>query len=816
MTSWANYMNKEELFPHELNHLDYLREHAGECTLFLKRDDESFPLKETCSITLIGNGVRHTVIGGTGSGEVNTRYKPNIEEAFKEAGFNISSTQWLDEYDIYREKLEKDFINEVKKEAKEHHTIAASYSMGKVPYEKDYEFPIIGDHEVAIYVLSRNEGEGADRKLIKGDVYLTDSEIRDIHYLNEHYSKFLLVLNIPSVIDLSEVKDVKNILLLSQLGSVTSEVLVDIVLGKINPSGKLVDTFANISDYPYIDTPISEDETKYLEGSYVGYRYFSSKDIKPLFPFGFGLSYTKFEHKVTGYSLDGDKVHLKVNVSNHGSYPGKEVIQVYLSSNSGARPKLELVAYKKSKELQPKESELLFIEFSLRDFPIYKEDIASYVLEKGSYIVKVGNSSEDLEDIFAISNKEDVIIRKVRNSFDKVDFTDLVIDRVESKINVPVFELDHTSIKCEEIDYLPKGNDEIPEFVSNLKDDELILLCLGDYKTGVRGLIGQSCSKIVGGAGETSLRINSLDEYVTMVDGPAGIRICQEYVINNKGEFPVKGDSIWTSLENYLPSPLPYFLSYKRNLNKKGSHVIQACTALPIATAVAQSFSNDFQSRFGRIIKEEMEIYDIDVWLAPALNIHRHILCGRNFEYYSEDPLVSAIAASNIVNAVQENKSKAVTIKHFACNNIESNRINNNSIVSEKAIREIYLPAFEKTIKWSNPKAIMASYNLINGIHSAEHSGLLQDILRTEWSYKGLVMTDWIKSGQTYKKHNMYPAAYASHNLKHGTNICMPGSKDDIKDIKNALKEGYLSRSELENSATVVFNFIKSLKGSGK
>ena len=808
-------MNKNyDFLPHELKHMNYVKDNAHECSLFLKRDD-SFPLEKPTEITLIGNGVRHTIIGGTGSGAVNVRYKESIEEAFINAGFKISSTDWLNSYDKEYEQNQIDHIKFVKKEAKLHHTMAAAYAIGKVPLERDYEFPIIGNHEIAIYVLSRNAGENSDRRLEKGDVYLSDTEIRDILLLNRTYKKFLLVLNTPAVIDLAPVMEAKNILLLSQLGSLTGDVLVDIILGKKNPSGKLTDTWANIKDYPYISTPINDDETRYLEGIYVGYRYFESKGIDVLFPFGFGLSYTDFEFKFIEFSNSNDEFNLKVNVTNVGKYSGKEVVQVYMSGPS-IRACKDLLGYKKSKELKPKESEELEIKFILSEFARYDESLQAYVLDKGQYLIQVGNSIKNVVDAFAIEIKEDITVKKVKNVFAKPDFDDLKIDREEVKISnsFPKVVLSAKNFKTETVSYKNSYEITVPKFVKGLTIDELIHLCLGDYKGGIRGMIGDSCSAVPGGAAETTLRIESLSKSVTFVDGPAGLRLIPEYVVNDKGTFSLASDSIWEVLNKYLPAPLPYLLSYERNIKKKGSRVVQLATALPIATALAQSYNPTFIEGCGRLVKEEMELYGVDVWLAPGVNIHRHILCGRNFEYYSEDPLVAGLAASAMINGVQKGSSKATTIKHFACNNLETNRVNNNSMVSERAIREIYLPAFHRAIKYSNPKSIMTCYNLIDGIHGAEHRGLLIDILRTEWGYDGLVMTDWITSGQVYKKGNKYPAAYASHNLKNGNNICMPGNKKDIKDIKKALKSGYLTREDLENSGAVVFNFINSVKKS--
>ena len=806
-------MNKNyDYLPHELAHLSFLKENAFECALFLKREDDSFPLSEPTNITLIGNGVRHTVIGGTGSGAVNVRYEENVESAFLNEGFTISSTDWLNHYDEHYKNRKKEFIKQIKKEAKEKKQIAASYGMGKIPNETDYEFTIFGDHEIAIYVLSRNAGEGSDRQLIKGDIYLSDTEIRDILLLNRTYKKFLLVLNTPGVIDLSPVLDVKNILLISQLGSLTGNVLVDIILGKKNPAGKLTDTWANISDYPYINTPIKEDDAEYKEGSYVGYRYFSSKNISPLFPFGFGLSYSKFNYQLIEYSLNKDEVTLKVKVTNLGPLPGKEVIQVYISAPK-ARPLVELVAFKKSQLLDNKESEELEIKFKLSDFPIYDETKEAYLLEEGNYIVKIGNSSINLYPVFSLHLKEEVIIKQVKNVFDKPPFNDLVILKEEAINNLKVIELDRKDFPYQKVEYLDRYQEDIPPFIKGLSVDQLILLSLGDYKTGITGAIGQSCSTVLGGAGETTLRIEGLNETINMVDGPAGLRLVREYIVNKRGAFISSPESISMLLDDYLPFPLNHLVSYRRNLHKKGSKVIQIATAIPIATALAQSFNYDFIKECGRLVREEMEIYGVDVWLAPGMNIHRHILCGRNFEYYSEDPLLTSVCASAITDAIQENPTKSVTVKHFACNNQETNRMKNNSLISEKAIREIYLFAFEKVIRNSGPRSIMTSYNLINNYHASEHHGLIVDILRSEWGYKGLIMTDWVATEKEDSKTNIKRNAAASRNLKNGNNICMPGNKKDIKDIKNALKANYLTKEDLEISSSIVYNFISKIKG---
>ena len=806
--------NLESLLFHEKKHLSFLKDNAGECTLFLKRDDDSFPLEKPCSITLVGNGVRHTIIGGTGSGAVNTHYQETIEEAFLSTGFINSATDWLDAYDKFKIDNDKDFVKSVKKEARKNHTIAAAFSMGKVPLEGNFSYPIKGDKEAAIYVLSRNGGEGSDRKLEKGDILLTDSEIKDILYLNREYKKFLLVLNVPGVIDLEPVLEVRNILLLSQLGSLTGEILVDIVLGKTNPSGKLSTTWARTNDYPYINTPIDRDECLYKEGIYVGYRYFASKDIKPLFPFGFGLSYSKFEHKVLDVNNSGDTIRVKVNVKNISNYAGKEVIQTYLSHNGDKRAKYNLVAYIKTPVIEPHKDAIVELSFKLSDFPIYDTDKQAYVLEDGDYLISVGNSVDSLIPLAVISLDNEVTVRQAKNVFKSPKFEDL---KIESNIEYDISKLKHLKIDShliftENTGYLLEKQTKFSDFINGLSTKQLALISMGDYKKGLTGLIGQSCSLIVGGAGETTLKVKGLDKALNMVDGPAGLRMKLEYVVNKHGEYPTTSDSIWEGIKPYIPSFLTYFLDPTRNKKKKGSKVIQSATALPIATAIAQSFNNDFALNCGRLVKEEMEIYGVDIWLAPGMNIHRSILCGRNFEYYSEDPLLSAFMASGITLGVQENPNKVVCVKHFAANNQETNRLNNNSGVSEKALREIYLSGFEKVVKTAKPKTIMSSYNLADGIHTAEHRGLLIDILRCEWGYKGIVMTDWIKSGQVYNKHSIYPASYASKSIKNGVNLCMPGSKADVKDILRGIKKGVLSVEDLRENATKVVEFIHSIE----
>ena len=804
------------LLAHELKGFNAVKEVAPECTLFFKRDN-SFPIKEPCKVVLVGSGVRHTVKGGTGSGDVNSRFFMNIEDAFTDAGFEVTSKSWLDDYDNYKKESFPKHVKRVKKEAKEIGMIAAAYSVGRFNYDEEFDFQVERfEGDIAIYVLSRDAGEGHDRELIKGDVYLTDGEIRDILYLNERFEKFMLVLNVSGVVDLEPVKEVRNIFYLGQLGVATSQTLVDIVLGKSYPSGKLTTSWSKISDYSYIKEFGDFHETRYHEGIYVGYRYFDINKVDVSYPFGFGLGYTDFEVECLDAKADGLKINLKVKVTNTGLFRGREVVQAYLSSPKGRldKPEKILCGFIKTEELNPKESTLAKLSFKLTDFPNYDEEKEAYVLEGGIYTVKIGNSSRNLSKAVRLNLGEELIVRQVKNQFPKQDFEDYKFESEDEEENdTKIIDLDTSNFKTKTAIYTEKYEKTPNKFVIDMSEKELIHLAVGDYKGGINGMIGQSCSQVPGGAGETSLRVRGL-ESLTMVDGPAGLRLINEYVVTPKGTYEISEDSIWKQIKHYLPGILVKLLDKEKNKKKEGTRVYQLTTAIPVATSLAMSFNPYVLHYMGRLVNSEIEMYGVDIWLAPALNIHRSILCGRNFEYYSEDPYLSAICAASMTAGVQDHSNKIVTIKHFCCNNQESNRTNSNSMVSERALRELYLYGFEKTIEWANPHSLMTSYNLVDGEHTSQNKNLVTHILRNEWGYNGLVMSDWITTGSMNYKKSRYPGINASKQLLAGVNLTMPGAKSDIKDIKKALKRNEVSIEDLRNNAQIVYEWVKRIKNS--
>ena len=798
---------------HEIKHYKELADVASECTLFLRREDNTFPLKDFKKVALFGNGARKTVRGGTGSGAVNLHHFVNIEEAFENAEIEIVSKDWLDAYDEIQRKRKPAFVERNKKEAKENNVSAVVYSIGCILEEGEYDLNLDYDADFAIYVLARNAGEGQDRRPIKGDLYLTDTEIRTIKYLNEHYEKFLLVLNTPSVVDISPVLDIKNILLLSQLGNVTGTILLDIIRGDKYPSGKLSTTWAKREDYPYYEEFGNRDNTNYKEGIYVGYRYFITEGVKTTFEFGYGLSYTNFDIQFKIVSNEKDIITVNVKVKNTGKHLGKEVVQLYLEKPCEYldNPKRILVQFAKTKEIKPGEECEVSLSFKLSDFASFDEEQNEYIVQKGMYYLSIGNSCLNVKDICSIEVVDKVTIKKVNKIDADIDFKQEEpchkerTEKLEKNIVLTADDFAFEDIKYQ--------NYRVPvePFVNTLSNKDLINMACGDIKGTIQSIIGESCSSVCGGAGETTLKVKNLAS-ISLVDGPAGLRIAKEYIHSKGNKYQISVDHLWEDIKLYLPKIAHKLIDHEKHRKRKGIVHFQYATAIPIATALAQSFNRDVLAVCGNVVREEMELYGADLWLAPALNIHRNILCGRNFEYYSEDPFLSGECAVAITKAVQQNPHKGVTIKHLFCNNQETNRTNNSSNLSIRAFREIYLFGFARTIKEANPVALMMSYNLINGIHTSEHYELMNDVIRCELNYKGLIMTDWITTKTVYNKGSIYPGTYAGNNIKNGMNLCMPGGSTDIKDIKRALRKGELTRNDLLVNASIIYNTIRKLK----
>ena len=803
-----------KLLEYEQKHSALVRENGAECTVLLKKDGH-FPLQEAGQIALYGSGARRTIKGGTGSGEVNGRYAVTVEQGLTDAGFTVTSTAWMDGYEKEKAEAKTRFLRDLKAEAKQRRQTVMLISMGRTPAEPEYDLPLDGEGDTAVYVLSRISGEGADREPKGGDILLSDTEIRDILTCNEKYRNFMLVLNVGGVVDLTPVADVGNILVLSQLGAETGNILADILLGKQNPSGKLTTTWAAWEEYPALGEFGEKNETRYNEGIYVGYRYFDSMQKTPLYPFGFGLSYTEFAVGGAAASLEGDTVTVTAAVTNTGSCPGKEVVQLYVSVPAGRldEPYQALCGFAKTELLQPGQEETVTITFSMRDIAPYDEVSAAYILEAGDYLLRVGVSSRDTAVCAAVRLNETVTVLQAKNVLDHPDFTDWKAPALdlEPTGDVPVLELRADAITPQAVAYTCA--EEIDPRIAALSEDQLIKMNLGTYdaKAGMASIIGNAGFSVAGAAGQSCMDAEGIPSLV-MADGPAGLRLSRKYAIDKAGKIHSLESSIPASLTDFMSKPMLWVLKLMNYRPKKGDRIGgQYATAIPIGTAVAQSFNLQLAEEFGKIVGAEMERFGVHLWLAPALNIHRSIRCGRNFEYFSEDPLVSGLFAGAITKGVQQFPHAGTTVKHYAFNNQERNRTQNNSQLSERAAREIYLKGFGICVKMAQPKAVMTSYNLVNGQHTNERVGLIGDILRAEFGFEGIVMTDWIIAGYENERDCIHPVSDASHVCMAGGDLFMPGSKHDYDSIKSGLDQGTVTKEQLQINATRVLHMAEQL-----
>ena len=422
----------------------------------------------------------------------------------------------------------------------------------------------------------------------------------------------------------------------------------------------------------------------------------------------------------------------------------------------------------------------------------------------------MGNSSVNTKIIAKFTLEEDVLLRQVKNRCGKPAFRDLSSYRKEEKYEGKSFRVDPSAFKKEVVDY--SDNPPVEKEVDRLSEDDLIYMNIGafDPKSSPLSVIGDASFSVAGAAGESVMILKEKGiPSLVMSDGPAGLRLSPQYYTDEKGVHAT-GISVPESMADYLPKVALLFMNRSSKLKRGVKLQEQYCTAIPIGTAIAQSFDLDFAKMCGDIVGGEMEEFGVDLWLAPALNIHRSILCGRNFEYYSEDPVLSGKMAAAVTLGVQAHPDKGTTIKHFAANNQETNRYFNNSVVSERALREIYLKGFELCIRESDPAALMTSYNLINGVHTSEDPQLCRDILRREFGYQGTVMTDWVVAAFS-DKNQKYHAPDAANVARAGGDLFMPGNRKNFREMKEGLKDGRLHLRDLRENASYTRRVMKRL-----
>ncbi len=797
----------------------YLTAAAG---MVLLENTGALPLKKKGKIALFGVGAVRTVRGGTGSGDPfngglsgggnvlvdqSPRYHIHILDAFEAGGYEVVTAADL------RILAEQYDSRKIKQENQVMHTFVFPE-----PFLTDDEVKAAAHQsDTAIFVISRNSGEGSDRQMLSqakdfpgaaeiGDYLLSAQEKDNLRLVRTYFKELIVILNVGGIIDLSEVKMIQpdSILLMGLAGQEGGRAVRDVLNATLVPSGKLTDTWAaRYADYPAAATFANNDgnveQEMYQEGIFVGYRYFDSFDMKPLYEFGFGKSYTDFTVSIKTLQEKDHFLRVEGEITNIGNYPGAEVLQLYVTAaNTGAdMPWQELKAFAKTAILEPGETQTVVLETEIRELAIYEEASSAYVVKKGIYLFHAGTSSRMTKPVGKVLIEADILTDKAamilplpggleelqhRNDADEEDFypglPEIRLSHQEMKLSVQEREaairnqtvITYTTDSAyrsiqpyEKVALVPArqvmwadvlaGRVTYETLVAQMTDEELAALNCGTG-WGVADennpVIGENSESVPGAAGETTHILE--EKYgipsIVLVDGPGGIRIRQEYEALNL-----------------------------QTGQKEQRH--RYCTAWPSGTLLAQSFDSGIMAAVGRAMAVEMKEIGAHILLAPGMNIHRDPLCGRNFEYYSEDPYVSGIMAAAFVSGMQESGlGVGACIKHYAANNQETNRSAVDEWIGQRALREIYLKGFEIAVRKSQPFAIMTSYNLINQVPTADSYDLCTALARGEWDFQGLIMTDWNGGSSS-----------ASKSMHAGNDLIMPGGKSKIREILLALKQ---------------------------
>lgn len=815
----------------ERQNQEKVRELASECIVILENDGVLPLSPENRKIALFGNGAKDTVKGGTGSGDVNSREVICIEDGLKAAGFEITTHERLEKYSKKLVESKASYMEEIEAMAKEKN-VPTLMAMFAKPYESLQMEPISEEEvkrsetDTAVYVLARNSGEGKDRDYKPGDYLLREDEERNIRFLADHYERFIVLLNVGGIIDtevLKSISGINAIVLIGQTGNAGGHIVADFLAGKSIPSGKLTDTWAvRYEDYPNSETFShnngNTDDEYYTEGIYVGYRYFDTFGVEPSYCFGYGKGYTEFALKTENAAIENQALHLEVKVSNIGEkYPGKEVVQAYYSAPEGSleKPYQELAGFAKTKLLSPGENEVVRIVFPIAQMASYDMNDAAWKLEKGEYLVRVGNSSRNSEIAAVLSLSETVVTEQLKNICKDVNdveelgapkekrtLSEKELSEYKTAVHIevdvnsietvccqyqserPVYE-DHRKGEQLTLTDVKEGKAALEELVAQLTVEELADLCVGTFRSGGSGesVVGSASAAVPGAAADTTSKLTAARKIPNLIlaDGPAGLRLQTHFKTTADGELLPGGEMFGMDIK-----------PFQEDTPRDAIDYYQYCTAIPVATSLAQSWNMELIEEIGKLVGKEMQQYHVHLWLAPGMNIHRNPLCGRNFEYYSEDPVLSGKCAAADTRGVQSFAGQGTTIKHLAVNNQEDNRMFSNSHVTERTLREIYLKGFGIAVKEAQPYSIMTSYNLLNGIHTANHYELLQTVARDEWGFEGVVMTDWFSSQDTSKlgeTSDIYPWSSSVQCIYAGNDLQMPGCVSNITDIIEAVNE---------------------------
>lgn len=711
-------------------------------SIVLLKNDNVLPLKSNETLNFFGEGYSDYRIGSVGAAGINPRIRRNIYFAVKETSDFEINNKLAEFYSVPSNKIPSD---EILKEAK-----ALS--------------------DTAIMIITRGSCENIDNRPIKGEYYLSCDEENLISMLSENFLKLIVVLNVAYPIDVSFISKYRvDALLYTSLGGMfAQEALISVLNGKTNPSGRLPDTwpidyFDQASAKNFIhtndkgmalqtDDPIWS-QICYEEGKFVGYRYFTSFDKKTAFPFGFGLSYAKFKKEFVSACFKSN-LTFNFNVKNLGNYIGKDVVQLYVSKKNtkSEQVKYELAGFEKTDNINIGESVNVTISVQKKHLATYNEGISSYVLEKGDYHFYLGNNAENLIEIAVFKVDADEIIKKVKNRvLPNVEFEELSLNSGIESIKGNKTYLSNTATVEHTNRHLSIN---VP---SVLTDKKIMFNDLENDDSMIYAYVSQFSNKQL-------CRMNvcwNFSKWEMNQKGIAGM-VCE------MSEFGLK--------------------EYTLTDGNSSAHTIHETTGFPCSNAVAATFDKHLAFQIGRAIGDDASNLEIDCILAPGMNLHRNILCGRHSEYFSEDPLLTGIIAGNQVKGLQS-KNVSASIKHVVANNCEGLRKRSSSLIKERTLRELYLKSFEYALEVEMPDTLMTGYNAVNGQFCDECTDLLDGIFRQEFGFNGFVMSDW----------NSYDSSDYVSMVRAGTSLLTSGSDDNrYTDILlDGLKENKITREEL-------------------
>jgi beta-glucosidase len=800
---WEGYDMEEQknnIYMKEFSGL--ARKAAAEGTVLLKNEDHVLPLqKETVSI--FGRTQIDYYRSGIGSGgSVNVPYTTNLLDSMRSNEKITVNEELARLYEAWR--VENSFDNGGGRWATQ------PWYQKEMPLSDEVVKKARMISEKAIIVIGRTAGEDKDNADKEGSYRLASDEKQMLNSVCSQFEKVIVVLNVSNIIDMSWMLEkqysnsIKAVLYAWQGGQEGGNAVVDALAGEITPSGKLPDTIAySINDYPSTNNFGGYDYNIYAEDIYVGYRYFETfcKE-KVQYEFGFGLSYTNFKVEVLNSTVvtkdDDDYVEVKTKVQNTGKeYSGKEVVQVYVEApqvNLG-KPARFLVAFEKTKLLCPGEEEILLISFPVKYMASFDDEGITgyphcYVLEEGIYQIHVGTSVRNTVKV-TIDNKDAYYVDKlmVVEALEEALAPTKTFNRIKPgfKKEDNTYEIAFTKVPAQTISIHERIQNNLPKAIPQTSNKGIKLRDVYAKKAAMEEFIAQLTT----------------EELATIVRGEG---MCSPKVTpGTASAFGGVGDSLLS-----YGIPLACAADGPSGIRMEGGGL---ATQVPIGTLLASTWDTKLINQLYIMEGKELKLNQIDTLLGPGMNIHRNPMNGRNFEYFSEDPILTGSISAAIVNGIKTGGSNA-TIKHFACNSQETRRSLVDAVISERALREIYLKGFEIAVKQGGANSIMTSYNPINGHWSASNYELTTTILRKEWNFEGIVMTDWWAMMNNTVECGPADRKYTDQMIRAQNDLYMVVANDGAEvnvsqdNTLESIENGTLTLGELQRNAMNICSFL--------